>query len=374
MCDAFANHFTHVEFWHPSRSDDYADNDKNIERSLNKIFEEYELSQKFYFRRLFSFDLPFLRFSFVRLWFYVQAISFSISCLIGLRKASQDSVVFIRDGVALAFVSFAKRMGLLKQSVFFEAHRFSSREEWLSRYIEGVVAINGKIRLMYECRWAHAVITEHDGVKREEIYRDQSTLPNEYKASRTILYAGNMFRWKGVYTLADAAKYLPSCCKLVFVGGSEDALPEFAAYVGSSERIEILGYRSRSEVMGLMRQADVLVLPNSARDVMSNYTSPLKLFEYMAARKPIVASRVSSLQEVLKDHENAVLFEADDSKDLADKIIWVIENDCSRIVDQAWCDVKGYTWDKRAERIVEWMSGRGCQIVLKKMPSSKGSL
>ena len=79
----------------------------------------------------------------------------------------------------------------------------------------------------------------------------------------------------------------------------------------------------------------------------------------MAARKPIVASRLPSLQEILRDGENAILFNPDDPKDLAEKITWVLENDCSKIVEQAWQDVQEYTWEKRAERIVTLMKEIG---------------
>ena len=53
--------------------------------------------------------------------------------------------------------------------------------------------------------------------------------------------------------------------------------------------------------------ADVLVLPNSARFPQARTTSPLKLFEYMAARRPIVATRIPALAGLLRHGENAWL-------------------------------------------------------------------
>jgi len=66
----------------------------------------------------------------------------------------------------------------------------------------------------------------------------------------------------------------------------------------------------------VLTAADVLVLPNSAKDEdASLYTSPLKAFAYMATGKPIIASDVPALKNILG--ENAIFFIADDTRALA---------------------------------------------------------
>ena len=64
-----------------------------------------------------------------------------------------------------------------------------------------------------------------------------------------------------------------------------------------------------AEVAAQLRAADVLVLPNPASAISSAFTSPLKLFEYMAAGRPIVATDLPSMREVLHAEENALLVE-----------------------------------------------------------------
>ena len=58
-----------------------------------------------------------------------------------------------------------------------------------------------------------------------------------------------------------------------------------------------------------LADADVLVLPNPASAISNRFTSPLKLFDYMASGRPIVASNLPAIREILRDTENAVLVE-----------------------------------------------------------------
>ena len=108
-------------------------------------------------------------------------------------------------------------------------------------------------------------------------------------------------------------------------------------------------------MLEFIEKADLLVLPNSAKDKMSLFTSPIKLFEYMASKRPIVASSLPSIKEILIDNKNAILFEPDDHIDLAKKINLALSKDCKYIVNNAYDDVKVYTWDIRAEAIANFI-------------------
>jgi glycosyltransferase involved in cell wall biosynthesis len=82
----------------------------------------------------------------------------------------------------------------------------------------------------------------------------------------------------------------------------------------------------------------------------------MKLFEYMAADRPILASDLPSIREIL-DENNATFFKPDDSKDLSEKVKYVLSNPESteKRTRQAKEDVKNYTWQKRAEKIMEFL-------------------
>src|SRR3989344_4893932 len=115
-------------------------------------------------------------------------------------------------------------------------------------------------------------------------------------------------------------------------------------------------HRPLLEIPVFLKAADVLVLPNSASEKISSYTSTLKLFEYMASGRPIVASELLSIKEILNS-ENSVLVGSDDPESLVGGISKVIENSSfgEMISQKAKEDVKNYTWQKRAERIVAYL-------------------
>ena len=126
-------------------------------------------------------------------------------------------------------------------------------------------------------------------------------------------YAGHLYPWKGLDVLLAAIERLPGVRALI-VGGlaGEPDLERVRALADrvAPGRVTFAGQVDPPRVAGLLRQADVLVLPNTPGRVSAAYTSPLKLFEYMASGRPIVASDLPALREVLRPDENAVLVEA----------------------------------------------------------------
>ena len=87
--------------------------------------------------------------------------------------------------------------------------------------------------------------------------------------------------------------------------------------LGLGPRVAFTGMVRPREVAARLEPADVLVLPNPATAASERYTSPLKLFEYLALGRPIVASDLPAFREVVRHRENALLFEAGSAPALA---------------------------------------------------------
>jgi glycosyltransferase involved in cell wall biosynthesis len=117
--------------------------------------------------------------------------------------------------------------------------------------------------------------------------------------------------------------------------------------------VEFTGHVAPSKVAEVLRRATILVLPNPASAISTDFTSPLKLFEYMAAGRPIVSSDLPAIREVLRHDVNALLVAPGDPGALAEGIRRLVTDRvlAARLARQALDDVKQYTWERRAERL-----------------------
>lgn len=99
-----------------------------------------------------------------------------------------------------------------------------------------------------------------------------------------------------------------------------------------------------------IKSCDVVTVPWSWTEFSAYETSPIKLFEYMASKVPIVASDLPSIREILTDQDNAILVEPGNPDELAAGIERVLSDKSlsSRIASKAHQDVQLHTWERRA--------------------------
>jgi glycosyltransferase involved in cell wall biosynthesis len=173
-----------------------------------------------------------------------------------------------------------------------------------------------------------------------------------------IVYAGQLYAWKGVPNLIEAMKHLPGE-HLTLVGGNKEADLEQAREVarahGVLDRITFTGHVSHSEVQRYVRTARCAVIPLGDDLLARRFTSPIKVFEYMAAGTPIVASDLPTTREVLRHEENALLTPPGDATALAAQIARILKEDrlADRLRGAASAGLAKYTGDARAAQIIE---------------------
>lgn len=163
---------------------------------------------------------------------------------------------------------------------------------------------------------------------------------------------------KGIETLIEAASHLPSGIVIYCVGGTKD---EIARYEGIAEArgvrdsIIFLPFQDSKRVPKFARAFDMLVYIPPANDFFSYYTSPMKLFEYMAAQKPVIVSDLPAFREIISEQE-AWFIKPQDATGLVN-IVSIILREQQEIlrgkIDSAYQKVAQYAWDKRAGRIME---------------------
>lgn len=357
MCEFFASlelktqnsKFT-IELWMPRRFN-YVKKDP---------FEYYGIERNFKIKKFFCVDfIPFSKiFGPAALW--ITELSFLFSIFLSFWKISQN-VIYTRDKFVAFFLSF------FWNNIFFEAHDVPAGI-FFSRFkkIRGVIAITQNLKDEFVSRGVspEKIIVAPDGVDLEEFdiaetkeeCRKKLSLPQDKKI---VLYAGHLYDWKGTNVLLNAAKMFQVSgfrfqnIIFFFVGGTAKDINQWSIVNGQLSNVRFVGHRPHEEIPYWLNAADVLVLPNSAKYGISKYwTSPLKLFEYMVSGRPIVASDLPSIREILSE-KNAKLIAPDDAEALASAIAYMLNNDpeAGRISAQAKEDVKSYTWEKRAESI-----------------------
>lgn len=172
-----------------------------------------------------------------------------------------------------------------------------------------------------------------------------------------IGYAGHLYPWKGVDVLVHALALIPSA-RAIVVGGhpaETDAarIETLATTLGVRDRITLTGLVRPSEVATALAEATVLVLPNTASAISERYTSPLKLFEYLSMGRPIVASDLPAIREILTHDDTALLVPPGDPHALAAAVARLSDDArlAERIGSAAGAIAPAYTWDERARRL-----------------------
>jgi glycosyltransferase involved in cell wall biosynthesis len=249
--------------------------------------------------------------------------------------------------------------------------RLDARERRVCQRASGVVGITRALLQALEER--------HGGLTRSAVIPDGCRVPDELpEASESsppqVYYIGQLYPWKGVDVLIEAVRSVPRA-ELVVVGGLPpetdlDRLKRLVSDLAFEDRVRFRGFIPPAELDVERRKADLFVIPLLDSTTARLFTSPLKLFEAMASGRPIVASDLPSIREVLTHERNALLVPAGDAGALASAIERLLrERELARaLAARAFEDVKAYSWDRRAEAIEAFV-----REVTPKAPAGSGS-
>lgn len=286
------------------------------------------------------------------------------SLLLRLPAALRPPVIYEAHGIAAEIAAALPAMltGAPTASPA-KLRRLARREAHVWSGADGYVTITDGLRQDLEQRLGARprIAVVPDGAwlpdpNRLSDQEDRAKRADDHRAF-TIGYAGHLYPWKGVDLVIEAVAALPDTQGLII--GGHDREPDlarvktFAASLNCALRVTFTGLIPPAEVAARLGEADVLALPNPASAISSTFTSPLKLFEYMASGRPIVASNLPSLREVLRDGENALLVEPGNPQTLTAGIARIRDEAGlgDRLARQAMQDVSQFTWARRAERL-----------------------
>lgn len=352
-CEKFAELGHRVELWYPKRKSDLDED----------VFSYYGLKRNFKTEEIPGPDAIILDRYIGPLAYYVQSFLFALKLF--FRKLSRGALVYTRDFFA-AFI-----FGLRGYDAVYNVHNWSGGRElfykffllFLAKKPRAVCNSEGTRKMVGRAGFGDSIavpngvdLEDYATLGDQKALRKGLGLPADKKI---VMYVGNFYPWKGVSVVLDCARSLTERGDIVFVvvGGDEDDLKKYIP--GAPPNVIFAGHQVKKVVPRYLKAADVLLLPNIAATKESiNYTSPIKMFEYMAADRPIIASDLPSLREVLNE-DNALIVPPGRPEALARGIERILTDGslARRISGQALIDVKKYTWDEYAKKILNFLSG-----------------
>lgn len=175
-----------------------------------------------------------------------------------------------------------------------------------------------------------------------------------------VMWVGGFYPWHSLDLLVDSfsqvAAQIPGA-KLVLVGDGETRpqIEQRVEELGLRDALVMVGAVPHNQVPELINIADVVVAPAPALDAEDGGTgTPLKLFEYMAAGKAIVATAVNQTQTIIEDGRTGILVAPGNDDDFAAAIAHLLNDPQKRQLlgrNARRQAEERYSWDAYIEQL-----------------------
>jgi glycosyltransferase involved in cell wall biosynthesis len=169
------------------------------------------------------------------------------------------------------------------------------------------------------------------GLPEEKIFVKPNFLPDpplaKYSHKGYAVFVGRISIEKGINLLINAFNMLrlnsinQLSLKIIGDGPLKDNYEDIVQ-TGKINNIEFIGRKSFDETMELLRNAQFMVMPSIWYEGF-----PMVIREAYACGKPVIASRLGAMAELVEDGKTGLLFEPGNPVDLAEKIKWMIEHE-----------------------------------------------
>lgn len=379
MCEAFAAQGMKVTLLHPKRMQP-----KELMEN-NNPFTFYGIQPTFTLLALRNLDTIMFATS-LPVWLrrlsmipFLHFFSYAFSTLHYCWRFRKRKDVFFygRAEYAFLFLTLLKRWFTPKMG--YEAHSFprgtsNALRRRIARSVDLLVVITDQLRQRFEASGVskNRIVVAHDGVDLAtfRMKEDAHTLRERFTIGTDRYVIGYIGRFhtmgmeKGIRTLLKAIAYLKEQSPkriplLLCVGGPlslTDSYRRLCKELGLEKTfVRFEDHKPVTEVPSWIAVCDVVTIPFPWNEHMAHFASPMKLFEYMAMGKPIVASALPALQEILQNGRNALLVPPDDALAFADAFRTLMNDTkfAERIGRQALNDIQAYSWAKRARTITK---------------------
>lgn len=347
ICEAFAELCSEFELIVP----------ESTECEAEDIFDFYGVKRRFAIQRIKQ--RKFLG-GLYRYWFAISAI------LLIIKKKSVR--VITRDPIVAFFaVLFHKKVVLDLHGELAHlcgrSYRIIKMDFFRKSKYLNIVMITEALTKYYEKKYQldpHSVTVLPDGYTPEN-FIPYSGLPLLKEPGMRIAYAGSFGVGRGYEIIEELARQDSENRYTIYGGMREDARKVTGH--NPPENISFKGFIANKDIPEALCNQDILLIPYqntliAKGEDIGKVISPLKLFEYMAARRVIIASDLQVLKEILNE-SNCYLAVPDDVSSWRESIAHISANreEAASKAEKARQDVKQYTWKIRAERMLKLMEG-----------------
>ena len=288
-----------------------------------------------------------------------------------MRQAIEDGCthIYTRSLDAALFASIADVPTILEQHMAVPPDEFY-KLEFLARSptLDKLVVISKPLIDEFKgCRIGleRKTVVLHDGADISAEIIPPFSLDRSPGARVHIGYVGHLYPGKGAEISLELARRMPHA-DFHMLGGTPEDVELWKRKAAGIANIKFYGHRPHKEVPSFIAEVDLVIAPflhkvmaQGGHRNIAEFFSPLKIFEYMAQGKAIVASDLPVLREVLHHRENALLCDPN----AIETFIEAIEELCTDRALRARLGAAArqrfeaeYTWSARADRILAMIS------------------
>ncbi|MBT3338568.1 MAG: glycosyltransferase family 4 protein [Anaerolineae bacterium] len=175
----------------------------------------------------------------------------------------------------------------------------------------------------------------------------------------TVICTGHLYAGRGVETFLALAEKSPKT-QFVWVGGRQAEVDAWREKAKEQENVKFTGFIHNAELPLYQSAADILIAPyervisGSSGGDSASVASPMKIFDYMAAKRAIITSDLPVIREVLNE-KSAIFCPPEDVDVWHTAITRLLADDSLRekLAENAYACVTAYTWVARAEKILK---------------------